>query len=407
MTGGSHRRFIAIVCAAQFCAQIGAFAVPALLPTFMDEWALSGTQAGWLTGIFYAGYTLSVPVLVTLTDRIDPKRIYLIGAALIALGMFAYARADGFWTALACRALVGVGWAGVYMPGLKALSDLVEGPRQSRAVAAHAASVGISGALSFAVAGGVAALLDWRAAMVVGGAGALTALLLMAFLLPRSPRDFSDRPATALLDFRPALRNRSALAYSLGYCFHTWEMAALRMWVVAFLAFTLTATGSSAGLLVPTAVATVLGLIGTASSVIGNEASIRFGRARAVAGVMTASMLMAAVIGFSSGVSYPLAVGLVGLFGILIWADSSSLTAGTVGSAEPRHRGSTMALHSTLGYAGGFLGPVVMGVVLDLAGGESVTGYGLAFAHLVVVGGLGLAAVLLLRPQALAGDRIA
>lgn len=407
MTGGSHRRFIAIVCAAQFCAQIGAFAVPALLPTFMDEWALSGTQAGWLTGIFYAGYTLSVPVLVTLTDRIDPKRIYLTGAALIALGMFTYARADGFWTALACRALVGVGWAGVYMPGLKALSDLVEGPRQSRAVAAHAASVGISGALSFAVAGGVAALLDWRAAMVVGGAGALTALLLMAFLLPRSPRDFSDRPATALLDFRPALRNRSALAYSLGYCFHTWEMAALRMWVVAFLAFTLTATGSSAGLLVPTAVATVLGLIGTASSVIGNEASIRFGRARAVAGVMTASMLMAAVIGFSSGISYPLAVGLVMLFGIMIWADSSSLTAGTVGSAEPRHRGATMALHSTLGYAGGFLGPVVMGVVLDLAGGESVTGYGLAFAHLVVVGGLGLAAVLLLRPQALAGDRVA
>lgn len=407
MTGGSHRRFIAVVCAAQFCAQIGAFAVPALLPTFMDEWALSGTEAGWLTGIFYAGYTLSVPVLVTLTDRIDPKRIYLAGAALIALGMFAYARADGFWTALACRALVGVGWAGVYMPGLKALSDLVEGPRQSRAVAAHAASVGISGALSFAVAGGVAALLDWRAAMVVGGIGALVALLLMAVLLPRSPRDFSDRPRTALLDFRPAIRNRSALAYSLGYCFHTWEMAALRMWVVAFLAFTLTATGDTAGLLVPTLVATVLGLIGTASSVIGNEASIRFGRARAVAGVMTASMLMAAVIGFSSGISYNLAAGLVILFAILIWADSSSLTAGTVGSADPRHRGSTMALHSTLGYAGGFLGPVVMGVVLDLAGGESVIGYGLAFAHLVVVGGLGLAAVLLLRPQALAGDRAA
>lgn len=64
-----------------------------------------------------------------------------------------------------------------------------------------------------------------------------------------------------------------------------------------------------------------------------------------------------------------------------------------------------MALHSTLGYGGGFLGPVVMGVVLDLAGGESVLGYGLAFAHLVPVGALGLGAVLLLRPKGLAGDR--
>lgn len=116
-------------------------------------------------------------------------------------------------------------------------------------------------------------------------------------------------------------------------------------------------------------------------------------------------MAVAAVIGFSSGVSYALASGLVILFAVMIWADSSSLTAGTVGNAEPRYRGTTMALHSTLGYAGGFLGPVAMGIVLDMAGGESVTGYGLAFGHLVLVGAVGLAAVLLLRPKGLAGDR--
>ncbi len=405
MAGGVRNKVVAIVCAAQFCAQIGAFAVPALLPTFMAEWSLSGAQAGWLTGIFYAGYTLSVPVLVSLTDRMDPKRIYLIGAALISAGMFGYALAGGFWTALVCRALVGVGWAGVYMPGLKALSDLVEGPGQSRAVAAHAASVGISGALSFAFAGGVAALFGWRAAMVAGGVGAVLALVIVALLLPRSPRDFADRPDTKLLDFRPAIRNRSALAYSLGYCVHTWEMAALRMWVVAFLAFAASAAGGEPGLLGPTIVATVLGLVGTASSVIGNEASIRFGRLRAVTGVMLASMLVAAVIGFTAGVSYALAAACAILFAVLIWADSSSLTAGAVGSADPRHRGASMALHSTLGYAGGFFGPVTMGVTLDAAGGESVLGYGLAFAHLTVVGGLGLAAVLLLRPRGLAGDK--
>src|SRR5690606_32772084 len=109
----SRRGVVAIVCAAQFCAQIGAFAVPALLPTFIDEWALSGTEAGWLTGIFYAGYTLSVPVLGALTDRTDPKRIYLVGAAFSALGMFGYSVAAGFWAALMSRAIVGVGWAGV------------------------------------------------------------------------------------------------------------------------------------------------------------------------------------------------------------------------------------------------------------------------------------------------------
>ena len=146
-------RGIVAMCAAQACAQIGAFAVAALIPTLLTEWSLSHTEAGWISGIYYAAYTLTVPLLSSLTDRVDPKRIYLGSVALTALAFAGFAWvATGFWSALACRALMGVGWAGSYMPGLKALSDLVEGPQQSRAVAAHAAAVGISGALSFGVA---------------------------------------------------------------------------------------------------------------------------------------------------------------------------------------------------------------------------------------------------------------
>jgi MFS family permease len=73
----SATRIVAVVVTAQFLAQLGAFAVPALLPTFIAEWSLGATEAGWITGIFYAGYTLTVPVLVALTDRLPAKRIYL------------------------------------------------------------------------------------------------------------------------------------------------------------------------------------------------------------------------------------------------------------------------------------------------------------------------------------------
>ena len=40
-----------------------------------------------------------------------------------------------------------------------------------------------------------------------------------------------------LLDFRPVLANRRALAYVLGYGVHCWELFATRSWLVAFLAF--------------------------------------------------------------------------------------------------------------------------------------------------------------------------
>jgi len=153
-------RGVVAMCGAQACAQIGAFAVAALIPTLLTEWSLSHTEAGWISGIYYAAYTLVVPLLSSLTDRVDPKRIYLGSVALTALAFAGFAWvATGFWSALAFRALMGIGWAGSYMPGLKALSDVTEGPHQSRAVAAHAAAVGISGALSFAVAGAVSAWL--------------------------------------------------------------------------------------------------------------------------------------------------------------------------------------------------------------------------------------------------------
>jgi len=44
--------------------------------------------------------------------------------------------ADGFWSALAARALTGIGWAGTYMTGLKLLADKVDEKQMSRATAA-------------------------------------------------------------------------------------------------------------------------------------------------------------------------------------------------------------------------------------------------------------------------------
>ena len=400
-------RAVVVMCAAQACAQIGAFGVAALIPTLIPAWSLSNTEAGWISGIYYAAYTLVVPLLSSLTDRVDPKRIYLGSVALTAVAFAGFAWvATGFWSALAFRALMGAGWAGSYMPGLKALSDVAEGPQQSRAVAAHAAAVGISGALSFGVAGAVNTRLGWQWALVPGAVGAALAFALVLIGLPARPPRAPSGPRGALLDFRPILRNRSALAYSLAYCVHTWEMSALRAWVVTFLTFA--AARSAAGTwtaLAPATVASVMGLLGVWASVWGNELAIRFGRRRFILGTMLASAGMAGVIGFSAALPYAGAAGLVLVYAMLIWSDSSSLTAGSAGSAEPGRRGATLAVHSTLGYAGGFLGPLVLGATLDLFGGASVLGWGIAFGHVTVALLLGALAFVWLRPADLAGDR--
>ena len=396
---------VTLVCIAQVCAQIGAYTWPALLPGFIADWRINNGEAGWITGLFYAAYTVSVPFLVTLTDRVDPRSVYLTGVALTVASHVAFAAfADGPASAAAARVLAGVGWAGTYMTGLKLLADRVEPTLMSRAVAGHAASIGIAGALSFLFAGLVSRWLGWRGAFAGAAAAAAIAWLIVFLWAPAQKRRHDAPAAGALFDFRPALRNRSAMAYAVAYCAHTWEMNALRGWAVAFLAYAATATERSSWL-APTVVATAMGLVGTWASVAGNEISIRLGRQRLVRLAMTSCVVCGAVIGFLGARSYPLAAALVLIYGLLIWLDSSSLTAGAAGNADPRRRGATLALHSMAGYAGGFLGPLMIGWILDLAGGMSPIGWGLAFLHVAIVALIGQVGFMALRPRDLVGDR--
>jgi len=402
----SGPRLVAIVCAAQIFVQIGAGFWPALLPQMMQRWSLSNSEAGWITAIFFGAYMVAVPVLVTLTDRIDGKRVYLFGVACTVAGHLMFGLfADGFWSAMATRALAGIGWAGTYMTGLKLLADQVDSKLMSRAVTGHAASIGISGAVSYLLGDVLADQIGWRGTFVFSAVTAAIAWTMVALSVP--PRQPAPRTKAqgALFDFRPVVRNTSAFAYSVVYCVHTLEMSALRGWGVAFLAFVAGSTGVTEGTLSPALVVTVMALLGTFASVLGNEASIRFGRRRLVATAMILSIGFSAILGFAGSTGYWLAVFLVIAYGVVVWLDSSSVTAGAAGNAEPARRGATLAVHSTLGYAGGFVGPLVVGWTLDLAGGMSPMAWGLAFLVVGVLMLIALVAFLVMKPANLAADR--
>jgi MFS family permease len=381
---GSHR-FLAAVVTAQVLTQIGAFTLPALLPEYILRWDLSKTEAGWLIGIFFAGYVVAVPVLVALTDRVPARRVYLAGAGLTALSHLGFAMlADGFWSALVLRAVAGVGWAGAYMPGLKAIADRFDGAAQSRGVSWHAAGVGISGAISFAVAGLIDQLAGPSAAFLFGAAAASAAFIIALLVMPSAPVE-RRKSAHALLDFRPVLHNRRAMGWIVGYTVHTWELAALRAWAVTFLTVTAARIGAPPWLPAPTMLFTAAGLAGIVVSITGNETAQRIGRSRVVLLAMLSAACLSSVAGWSTMLSLPLAALLVLLWNAAIYLDSSALTAGTVQAADPALRGATMGLHSMAGYTGGFLGPLGVGLILDIAGGDGAVGWGLGFGHLALV----------------------
>jgi MFS family permease len=381
------------IVAAQMMAQVGGFALPALLPTYMARWNLTATEAGWLVGVFFAAYVVMVPILLSLTDRVPARRIYLLGTGLTTLSHLGFAWfADGFWSAMCFRILAGAGWAGTYMTGLRIISDPLEGTAQSRAVSWHAAGVGVSNAASFALAGAVAALAGADAAFLMGGAASAAAFAIALFIVREAPRT-AEKPSRRLLDYRPVFQNRPALGWIAGYTVHTWEMAVVRAWAVTFFAAVIAWHGAPAWLPDPTMLFTLAGLAGVLVSISGNESAQRWGRSRVVLLAMSAGAALSLVAGWTAAVSTSLAVIVIVLWNAAIYLDSSALTAGTVGAADKEHRGATMGLHSMCGYAGGFIGPPLAGLILDLVGRDTVAGWGFAFGHLALITLSGLAVV--------------
>lgn len=378
-----------IMCVAESFSMAAFAAFVTLLPSFQKAWGLSNTEAGLIGGIAFAGYMTAVPVLSALTDRIDSRRIYLGACCLSALGAAGFALyAQGFWTALAFQFVIGAGLGGTYMPGLKTLTDQLEGSKQARATAFYAACFGVGSSLSIVASGWHAAQYGWRAAFVFGAVGPLIAAMLVNLLMPPG-RTRTQEVGHALLDFRPVLANRTTRYYILGYALHSYELFTQRAWMVAFLTFsaTLQPAGTAVAAFSAATLAAMVNLCGPLMSVTGNELSLRFGRERIIFVFMTASGLVACGLGFTAGLPAAAVFAIMCLHYGLMLGDSAALTAGAIGTAHPDQRGAMMAVYSFIGFSAALVGPLVFGVVLDIAGGNrSTLAWGLAYASIGVFG---------------------
>lgn len=382
-------RLIFVMCLAEMLGMVGIFAFPALLPRFFEVWDLTNTQAGWINGIYFAGYTTAVAILVSLTDRIDARKIYLASAALSVFAALAFALfAAGFWTALVFRALAGLSLAGTYIPGLRALVDRLEGGPQARAVSFYTASFSLGVGLSFFATGQLDALFGWRWAFACGAIGSALALLLAWIVLqPKLPQRTQARPPQ-LLDFRPVLRNSGAMAYTLAYTAHTWELFTFRSWIVAYLAFGLTLQPAYQNFLSPSSVVALSSLVAMLASIGGAELAVRYGRQRILTLIMGGSAIFAIGLGFAATTPYLILVLLSILYSLFVQGDSAAIHAGVIQTAKKEHLGITMAFQSVLGFATAFVGPLVFGILLDLTGsGQTVGSWGTAF----IVTGLAVA----------------
>jgi len=377
---------------------LGFALVPTLLPVFTAEWGLSATQGGWLGGVFFLGYITAVPLLVSLTDRYDARRIYLFAASVSALALAAFALlARGFVPGLLCWLVAGFGLAGTYMPGLRALTDRLPVAHQSRATAFYTASFGTGAGLSYLLLEGLGRLLPWPLLFALAACAVFAAVLLIALALPPKLPEGAGRGTDC--GWGAVLRDRRILAFCGAYCGHNWELFGFRSWLVAYITWAHLQT-PSAFTAAPGIIAALATFLAVPASILGNEGAHRWGRTTWLGRVMLLSAAMALLMALVGNVGEH---GLWAMVLLLAYAatmnlDSAAMTAGLLTETPSDRRGKALALYACIGFAGGFIGPVAFGVALDAFGREGVAGWRAGFVTLAV--GIVLARVALIAAPA-------
>ena len=343
----------------------------ATLHEIAADWTLDATQSGWIGGIYFAGYAVAVPFLASATDRMDGRPLYVISALLGSISSFAFAVfAHGFAASLVLRLLGGIGLAGVHMPGLNLLMDRVYRSYQGRAAGIYTSSYAAGSAGSFMIAGLVDAAFGWRATFIAAGIGPLLSILAVA-LLPARP--IEKKTSQARPPLRALLQNRALLAYVVAFAGNTWEVFAVRVWFVAYVAWTLSLSDNRLALPSLGVVAGLASLAGVPVSMVMAEVASRYGRRPVVIAICLVSvatcLALAATAGGAIGIVLPLLI----LVQITSFADVGALAGGAVAAADAAQRGAALALYALAGFATGFLGPVAVGTVVDWFGGAAST----------------------------------
>jgi hypothetical protein len=211
--------------------------------------------------------------------------------------------------------------------------------------------------------------------------------------------DPAPGPRRHPLDLRPAFTNREALGYILAYSGHCWELLALRSWLPAFLLFAWNhSQGGPPGHTV-TQWSTLIVLIGVPASIIGAEVASQHGRKRLILKIAIASVVLGVFAGFSGTMPFWIAVSTLFAYNFAVTADSGALTTGALAASRPGEQGATLAVHSILGFIGGILGPLAVGMGLDLGGGiTQVHAWYLGFVFMAAGSALAAAAIAVVRP---------
>ncbi len=199
-------------------------------PTLRDEFRWTQTQFGDVVTWFQAAYALSYLFFGRFVDRVGARWGYAVAFTIWNLAHIAHGFARGLTQFIAVRVALGVGEAGVFPSGIKAVTEWF--PKRERALATGLFNAGsnIGAIVTPLIVPAITLAYGWQMAFIATGVASFVwlAAWLLIYRRPRETtalsqkelayieHDAVDAGATQRVPWLPLLTKRQTWAYALG-----------------------------------------------------------------------------------------------------------------------------------------------------------------------------------------------
>ncbi len=374
-----------LVSFAQFLTMLIWFNYSAILPIVKDEWGLSSSEAGIILSSFQFGYVISVFLFGYLSDRINPRYIF-ISAALIAgvSGLLFGIAAEGFWSSLILRIIAGIGLGGIYVPGLKYLSGIYPPETRGKTFGIYVGALVMGSGSALLFSSPLISFFGWRGVVAITSIGAFLAAFMM-FLYKVNPKMPESPPDMSFALFKSLFSNKKLVKMNLAYAGHMWELYAFWGWVGPFMVYTAMVHGYSSGEAqqIGNLWAGIFIVIGALGTWLGGELSDKVGRVRALKPLLAVGLFCSMLFGWLSSIPLAAVIVIGIIYGITVVGDSPIYSVAISELSSANTIGLALGMQQVLGYSITILSPGVFGFILGIMPNEAA-GWGVAFAVLAL-----------------------
>jgi DHA1 family inner membrane transport protein len=194
------------------------FVTMGLLPEVASDFAVTIPQAGHAISLYAAGVVIGAPVLAALGARLPRKGLLMALAVVIIAGNTLTAVAPTFDVLLVSRFLSGMPHGAFFGVASLVAVDLAEPGRAGRAVGRVMLGIPIANLGGVPLATWMGQHLGWRSAYWSVVVVALITLVLVAWFVPRTPRDVEGTVLRELREFARVQVLLTLLVGAIGFC---------------------------------------------------------------------------------------------------------------------------------------------------------------------------------------------